>query len=699
MSSFFGGPGSQAPHNGALGPERLPGEAPRLAGWHGVSAAPGHVAPERFAGGGHFDTQPHEFASQGFYGGFHPPDELPRHWVEMSEERGWYHAESGRIDGETMAKVHIQAICETVDRMHAAGQCFSKKWTNDPEVIPDHAFPSVVPFPPDDHQLHVRTAVHDDRFEQLAQVLTLSEDHHEEAQASVKPWIRLPSYSQNTGASCGLFNNQDKTHCGRIYQGHLENAYFVEALNAISLRPKLARRLFHNWDVARGVYIVRLFKNGVWMRVEVDDFVPVRPEPEHLAGKNAPFCCRSEHFPFVLWPSLVEKAYAKANTLRIADGDETGGWEAVGGGGNVEEALADLTGGVAGRFYCEDVSPDRLFIYFYELQRYCLWVCRVNHGHCIKRGVRFSPISHYSINRAATYEGHCFLQIFCASETGVHDGGLEHFTVPAELLKRHPETIQDGFFWITIEDFQYYFDTIFECRLVNSPDVGIDLMPPPKLPNAINPLPPGIPGPGPPPQRPVGGSPDDHPLFFETVHANSGRISEANLPEITCMLPPEPCEVGVSLEQTDLRILQVGPSRPPHVPVKLKVFQVLEGQNVLSEELVCKSNFLSVRDAVVVFKCNTGGMFKVLAELPRDAEIDRMICRCYASVRHVTFNVRPNWQPSKFVTSEDPPRALKWTLIGSVQPGRLANPDCPEPLGEDLDAFRRRNTGTGCSVM
>ena len=31
-----------------------------------------------------------------------------------------------------------------------------------------------------------------------------------------------------------------------------------------------------------------------------------------------------------------------------------GGWEAIGGGGKVEDALADLTGGVAGRFYTKD---------------------------------------------------------------------------------------------------------------------------------------------------------------------------------------------------------------------------------------------------------------------------------------------------------------------------------------------------------
>ena len=56
-----------------------------------------------------------------------------------------------------------------------------------------------------------------------------------------------------------------------------------------------------------------------------------------------------------IWPSLIEKAYAKIHTLRFSSSaiteDDMGGWEAIGGGGKVEDALADLTGGVAGRFY------------------------------------------------------------------------------------------------------------------------------------------------------------------------------------------------------------------------------------------------------------------------------------------------------------------------------------------------------------
>ena len=59
-------------------------------------------------------------------------------------------------------------------------------------------------------------------------------------------------------------------------------------------------------------------------------------------------------FGLRIWPSLIEKAYAKIHTLRFSSSaiseDDMGGWEAIGGGGKVEDALADLTGGVAGRF-------------------------------------------------------------------------------------------------------------------------------------------------------------------------------------------------------------------------------------------------------------------------------------------------------------------------------------------------------------
>mmetsp|Transcript_126483 Transcript_126483/g.316207 ORF Transcript_126483/g.316207 Transcript_126483/m.316207 type:complete len:771 (-) Transcript_126483:40-2352(-) len=316
--------------------------------------------------------------------------------------------------------------------------------------------------------------------------------------SKTRRWERLLSYGPTSGpgcsGSCSVFDDTaHKTHCGRVFQSSLENAYLVEALNAITLRPKLARRLFYDWSIEFSVFAVRLFKNGTWLCVEVDDWVPVRDQPGEADDNDVPFCCYSEHFPDVLWPSLVEKAYAKASTIRDhgvgGDTINTGGWESLGGGGRVDEALADLTGGVASSFSTRDVAPDRLFIYLYELQRDCLFVCRVHLIHCIKRGVQLDPFSHYSVNRAAHHEGQGFVQVFCASPTGVHTAGLDFLIAPDVFASIYPEKVEDGFFWLSVYDFHFYFDTIFECRLTNSPDVGLEGMPPSRLPNARAPSP------------------------------------------------------------------------------------------------------------------------------------------------------------------------------------------------------------------
>ncbi|CAE7209378.1 ade6 [Symbiodinium sp. CCMP2592] len=296
----------------------------------------------------------------------------------------------------------------------------------------------------------------------------------------------LVDFAQHADAVHLFDEFSSKTHCGRVYQGALDNGYFVEALQAISLRPKLVKQLFYAWQARRSVYIARLYKHGTWMRVEVDDYVPVGRPGRNDTDVNVPICCRSEHFPNVIWPSLIEKAYAKIHTLRLSPSavseEDMGGWEALNGGGKVEDALADLTGGVAGRFYTQDVSPDRLFIYIHDLQRDTLFVCRPNPTTCELQGVRLNPYYPYAVNRAVHWEGGLYLQLFCGGP-GVYDGGLQDITVPYTLSRneKYPEKREDGFFWLNAEDFHEYFGTIFECRLVNSGDVSLPDMPPPRF--------------------------------------------------------------------------------------------------------------------------------------------------------------------------------------------------------------------------
>mmetsp|Transcript_59165 Transcript_59165/g.152179 ORF Transcript_59165/g.152179 Transcript_59165/m.152179 type:complete len:789 (-) Transcript_59165:48-2414(-) len=715
------------------------------------------------------------------------------HAVELVNDGqgGWYRAESGRLEQERKAWVHLAAIQATMDRNWQMGTSNEKRWTNDPDVIDDTLFPEVVPFPPCESSRHVpharriiperkqqayqpppppRPLVHrrgshgcaecggcgchaccgpghhssqsqgQDSFDapqfgasqasrrksksgcgicgggggcdvcghhhkqgqgssnyvpitpsaQVGDALSEAGDHTPPVHDSVKhvrPWIRLVEFAQTCGPGCSGAvsvmpdNSHHKvTHCGRVFQGELDNSYMVEALNAISLRPKLVRQLFHCWDVERSIYILSLFKNGTWLRVEIDDYVPASRD-------NHPYCCRSEYFPEVLWPCLVEKAYAKACTVRGPNVyHHSGGWEALGGGGHVDDALSDLTGGVAGSWRTGDVSPDRLFIYLHALQRECLFVCRVHIGNCTKNGVTLNPLAYHAVNRAAHVEGGCYVQVLCSSEKGVHSGGLDNLAVPDSLWRLYPEKAGDGFVWMNAYDFHFYFDVIYECRLVNSPDVGIEGMPPPRHEPVF--------GPGLLPTLPY----HEYPVWAEWLFANAGAVTERAPPEYGLNLPEAPCEVIIAVEQTDTRIVQLGADRKPHVSVLLKVYEQIRG-DAYSSVMVCKSNWMPVRGAMVAFKSTHGGQFKIVAEMTAGARCDRLVFRCYTSHPGAIASAGTSMQRHLLAQPEDPPLGLKWTFVGVVPSERLARADAPCAAPQDLDELRREHDDEKCSVM
>lgn len=607
---------------------------------------------------------------------------------------GWFHAESNHADQEQLARDHMSAICSAVDQAQVMGLCPDGRWTNDPEVFPDlrlrgtNTANGVVPFPPHDQQYYIR-GIYDPNKSKLRRsgVPSLMPD-----QEGNSLWVRLVDCADHAFA-CRLFDDMtpQMSHCGRVMQGTLDNGYFVEALQAISLRPKLARQLFYCWDERRSVYIARLHKHGTWMRVEVDDYVPVGPGTADASLNNVPICCRSEHFPHILWPSLIEKAYAKLHTLRGATSESTsedrGGWEALGGGGRVEEALADLTGGVAGRFSTCDVTVDRLFIYIYELQRDTLFVCRPHQANCDLHGVRLNPYYPLCVNRATSWAGRPYIQCFCGAP-GIFDGGLQDLAVPYGLLhcEDFPEKLADGFFWVTASDFHEYIETIFECRLVNSGDVSIVGMPEPRLP-------PSMPA--------FGRAAPCSPVWHEHVYANPGEVTVWNPPEFTVRIPEHcvPCDIIASVEQIDPRMLMTDPTRPEPVAFICKVYEASEWKhNAYSTELVCKSNWLHVRDAMVAFTVNTGGEFKVMAEpYGRNSVCDRMVFRCYASRPGVMVTAATSAMRHELVEADQPTKATKLTLVGSMQRDELQM-DRPQKIIEEFDSLRRPEFDVAPSV-
>eukprot|EP00392_Amoebophrya_sp_AT5.2_P014662 g14823.t1 len=64
------------------------------------------------------------------------------------------------------------------------------------------------------------------------------------------------------------------SYYGKIYQGGLQNGYFVSALQALALRPLLLQDLFSYASVERGIYVLMFYKNGQFCSSEVDDWLP-----------------------------------------------------------------------------------------------------------------------------------------------------------------------------------------------------------------------------------------------------------------------------------------------------------------------------------------------------------------------------------------------------------------------------------------
>lgn len=645
--------------------------------------------------------------------------------VDMSEHDGghpingmqWFEPYNNRREQEICAVQNLGEIRTVCDDLYRRGTLGTEnKWTNDPQVFPisEHCTPAtqqkgcegIVPFPPNDQQYYI-CGIYDSQTSYLTTSAKPGHDPYTDGgQDQNSSWVRLCDFNQHDGA-VELFaeNGQKGYHMGRVMQGALDIGYFVEALNAVTLRPKLVRHLFHGFDVAKSIYIVRLFKHGMWHRMELDDYVPVSPPPAEHHKNHGPICCTSEHFPHVLWPSLVEKAYAKLHTKRVLllgdDPHDRGGWEAIGAGGRVEDALVLLTGGVAGRFRTREVSADRLFLYLHERQMDTLFVCRVNQPACDMYGVRLNPYYPHAVNRAVAWEGRLYVQVFCAAPT-CFDGGLSDISVPYSLTHHedYPEREDEGFFWCDVNDFHLYFDTIFECHLTNTPNSAIPGMPPPRLP---------LWAPTVPVMAQQGGMPPGMQVvqgetlsYFERVFANSGVLTRHNPPEFNIEIPhssnANTCEVIVSFDQYDERIQMDSPARAPPAEILLKAYVMVNTgvyQNAQKDlwQFVCKSNWLPINHSMLAFSCRHACKIKIVAEFP-DGEVqhtEKAIFRCYCSI--------PNFSISAMVANKrhaigalppgETPGAVKWSLVGSVPPELMDNPDKPMEFNADTDGLRK----------
>lgn len=116
-----------------------------------------------------------------------------------------------------------------------------------------------------------------------------------------------------------------------LYQGSIQNRSFIGALAAVALRQDLLLDLIVSDDhAAQGAYTFQFYKHGTWHQVVIDNHLPCLDESD-----NQRLAFTSSSNAGELWPSLMEKAYAKIH----------GSFFAL-EGGSVGDILVDLTGGV-----------------------------------------------------------------------------------------------------------------------------------------------------------------------------------------------------------------------------------------------------------------------------------------------------------------------------------------------------------------
>jgi hypothetical protein len=100
-----------------------------------------------------------------------------------------------------------------------------------------------------------------------------------------------------------------------LHEGGIGDCWFLSALAVVAERHDLVARLFADTAPApaSGCYSLRLFLDGTWRSILVDDLLPCTTDPRRpdqvfdsgLAFSRAANC--------QLWVCLLEKAYAKAH--------------------------------------------------------------------------------------------------------------------------------------------------------------------------------------------------------------------------------------------------------------------------------------------------------------------------------------------------------------------------------------------------
>ena len=129
-----------------------------------------------------------------------------------------------------------------------------------------------------------------------------------------------------------VYMMKDPQMPGEVKSGLLADQWLLGTFSSLGMNPELLRNLIVYDGIKSGFAVFQFFKNGIWQHVIVDTRIPYNPSTKTpLYG----YCANPDEF----WVPLIEKAYAKMH----------GSYQIL-CVGKIEEALVDMTGGVAEKY-------------------------------------------------------------------------------------------------------------------------------------------------------------------------------------------------------------------------------------------------------------------------------------------------------------------------------------------------------------
>lgn len=273
----------------------------------------------------------------------------------------------------------------------------------------------------------------------------------------VSEWMRPAEIVDHLDSRPCLFSGA--ANSSDVCQGRLGDCWFLSAVAVWTEVSRISEVIITPEYNEEGIYTVRFCIQGEWVPVVVDDWIPCESP-----GKPAFATSRKGN---ELWVSLLEKAYAKLH----------GSYEAL-EGGLVQDALVDLTGGAGEEIDMRspqaqiDLASGRLWS---QLLRFKQEGFLLGAGSPSGSDVHVSSSGivqghAYSLLQVREVDGHKLVQIRNPWANEVEwngpwsDSSLEWTDRMRHKLKHVPQS-KDGIFWMSWQDFQIHFRSIYVCRV------------------------------------------------------------------------------------------------------------------------------------------------------------------------------------------------------------------------------------------